>query len=302
MQEGAPLNAFTFRHTPVLANEIIKSISKLPQKLIKEGVIIDATLGGGGHSALILDRYPEIKIIGVDQDPIAREAASKNLKNYGSRVEIVSSNFADFVPNQKVILVLADLGVNSNQLDDPSRGFSFRSHGPIDMRMDPSKGASASKLLEEYDEKKLADTIYRYGEERLSRRIARRIKNDLSDKGPYHSTIDLAYAIAGCFPPHQRKSRIHPATRTFQALRIEVNKELDVLDILLEKAPDWILPGGLFEVISFHSLEDRKVKTAFLKDERLKRLTKKPIRANEEEIAINNRSRSAKLRISQKNF
>tara|TARA_Y100001968_G_scaffold317947_1_gene347572 strand:+ start:573 stop:1487 length:915 start_codon:yes stop_codon:yes gene_type:complete len=302
MQEGSSLNAFDFKHTPVLGNEVIESISKLPQTLLKEGVIIDATLGGGGHSALILDKFPDIRVIGIDQDPNARKASSKRLRNHESRVSIINANFADFRPdkNEKIIFILADLGVSSHQLDDPSRGFSFQSHGPVDMRMNPAKKITAADLLEQYDEKQLADTIYKFGEERLSRRIARRIKNDLSIKGPYQSTKDLAFAIAGCYPQRMRRSRIHPATRTFQALRIAVNNELDVLDILLSKAPDWITPEGLFAIISFHSLEDRRVKTCFANDERLERITRKPIRANKEEKATNSRSRSAKLRISQR--
>ena len=300
MQEGSPLNAFNFKHTPVLANEVLESISKLPQTLLQKGVMIDATLGGGGHSALVLENYPSIRIIGLDQDSDAREAAAKRLKDYGSRVEIIDSNFADFTPNEKVIFVLADLGVSSHQLDNPSRGFSWRTDGPIDMRMNRSQGISAAEVLEQFDEKLLADTIYKFGEERLSRRIARKIKNDISNQGPYKNTIDLAYAISGCYPPHLRKRRIHPATKTFQALRIAVNKELEVLESLLDKAPDWIIPGGLFEVISFHSLEDRRVKISFIEDDRLERITRKPIRANQDEIAINNRSRSAKLRISRR--
>tara|TARA_Y100001968_G_scaffold51762_1_gene42712 strand:- start:24858 stop:25766 length:909 start_codon:yes stop_codon:yes gene_type:complete len=300
MQDVPPRNAFNFKHSPVLANEVIESISKIPETLLNKGVMIDATLGGGGHAALILDRNPNLKIIGIDQDPNAREAAAQNLKDYGSRVEIIDSNFADFVPDEKVIVVFADLGVSSHQLDIPSRGFSFRSDGPIDMRMNPLANLTAADLLEQLNEEQLANTIYQFGEERLSRRIARKIKNDISNNGPYKTTKDLAYAIAGCFPSHLRRSRLHPATRTFQALRIAVNKELEVLDRLLSQAPEWIIPGGLFEVISFHSLEDRKVKTSFLKDERLEIITRKPIRADNQEISMNKRSRSAKLRISKK--
>ena len=300
MQDGESLNAFNFNHTPVLANEVIASISKLHPDLLEDGLVIDATLGGGGHSALILEKYPGIRIIGIDQDPNARKAASKRLKNYEQRIKILDTNFADFVPDENALLVLADLGVSSNQLDDPSRGFSFKSDGPIDMRMNPYKELCAADLLEQFNEQELADTIYQFGEERFSRRIARRIKNDLTKKGAYPGTKDLAYAIAGCYPPQLRKNRIHPATRTFQALRIAVNKELEVLDSFLKKAPDWIMPGGLFEVISFHSLEDRKVKQSFVSDERLERITRKPIRANQAEISTNIRSRSAKLRIAKR--
>jgi len=158
------------------------------------------------------------------------------------------------------------------------------------------------ELIETLSEKDLADLIYKLGEEKRSRRIARKIKNDLSVKGPYSGTQDLSYAIAGCFPPKQRYGRIHPSTRTFQALRIAVNNELGSLESLLLKAPNWLLENGLFMVMSFHSLEDRRVKSRFKTDNRLKVLSKKPIRASPEEIELNPRSKSAKLRISAKKF
>ena len=150
------------------------------------------------------------------------------------------------------------------------------------------------------EENELADLIYAYGEERLSRRIARRIKADLKERGAYDGTAALAYAVAGCYPPKARRGRIHPATRTFQALRIAVNDELGVLDRLLLQAPDWLEPGGLVGIISFHSLEDRRVKTAFLRDERLERITRKPVVATDEEEEANPRSRSAKWRLARR--
>tara|TARA_Y100001968_G_scaffold297456_1_gene306444 strand:- start:39379 stop:40287 length:909 start_codon:yes stop_codon:yes gene_type:complete len=298
MQEEPSFNAFHFNHLPVLGEEVIESLSKLPQALLRESLIIDATVGGGGHSELILETYSEIKLIGIDQDPNARTFASQRLKRFGSRVKILEMNFAEFSPPEEVSMVLADLGVSSHQLDEPARGFSFRSNGPIDMRMNPQQGINAGELLDKLDEKKLADLIYNYGEEKLSRRIARRIKSDLLEKGPYENTSNLAYAIAGCYPPKLRHGRIHPATKTFQALRIAVNKELEVLDCLLKNAPEWLKNEGLFGVISFHSLEDRRIKKSFLNDERLERVTKKPIRASCEEITNNPRSRSAKFRIA----
>ena len=300
MQEVFPFNAFNFKHTPVLANEVINSINQLPQGLLKEGLIIDATLGGGGHSALILEKNPTIRIIGIDKDPNARQAAAERLQSFKSRIKIIGSNFTDFIPSEKVIMVLADLGVSSYQLDNPYRGFSFRSNGPIDMRMNQLEGMTAAELIQEYDEKKLADIIYNFGEERLSRRIAKRIKHDLLIKGSYSGTKDLASAIASCYPYKARKSNIHPATRTFQALRIAVNDELKALENLLINAPEWIASGGLFHIISFHSLEDRKVKNSFKFDDRLEQITRKPIRATSEEIISNPRSRSAKLRISKR--
>jgi len=302
MKEGPISSSSNFNHVPIMGKEIIQTLKELPSELTKQGLIIDATIGGGGHSAQILENFPGIKIIGLDQDPIAREAASKKLIKFGTRIEIISTNFADFSFNEQAICVLADLGVSSHQLDEPSRGFSFRLDGPVDMRMNPDKGLSAAELIETLSEQNLADLIYNLGEEKRSRRIARKIKNDLAENGPYSGTQDLSYAIAGCFPPKQRYGRIHPSTRTFQALRIAVNNELSSLESLLLKAPNWLLEDGLFMVMSFHSLEDRRVKSSFKTDNRLKVLSKKPIRASSEEIELNPRSKSAKLRISAKKF
>jgi 16S rRNA (cytosine1402-N4)-methyltransferase len=234
----------------------------------------------------------------LDQDPSARAAAAEALAPFEDRVQIVATNFAAFVPSEPVSAVLADLGVSSPQLDVPARGFSFRLDGPLDMRMNPLAGETAGALIDRLDETALADLIYGYGEERLSRRIARRIK----EQGPWtgNTTAELAYLIAGCYPPAARRGRIHPATRTFQALRIAVNDELEVLDRLLAAAPDWLLPGGLFGVISFHSLEDRRVKTAFLRDERLERVTRKAVQASDDEIAANPRARSARWRVAKR--
>ena len=302
MKEGPISSSSNFNHVPIMGKEIIQSLKELPSELTKQGLIIDATIGGGGHSAQILENFPGIKIIGLDQDPMAREAASKRLIKFGTRIEIISTNFADFSLNEQAICVLADLGVSSHQLDEPSRGFSFRLDGPVDMRMNPEKGLSAAELIDTLSEQDLADLIYNLGEEKRSRRIARKIKNDLAENGAYSGTQALSYAIAGCFPPKQRHGRIHPSTRTFQALRIAVNNELESLDSLLEKAPNWLLENGLFMVISFHSLEDRRVKSIFKTDNRLKVLSKKPLRASPQEIELNPRSKSAKLRISAKRF
>ena len=300
MKEGPISSSSNFNHVPVMGKEIIQSLKELPSELTKQGLIIDATIGGGGHSAQILENFPGIKIIGLDKDPMAIEAASKKLIKFGTRIEIISTNFADFSLSEQAICVLADLGVSSHQLDEPSRGFSFRLNGPIDMRMNPEEGSSAAELIETLPEQDLADLIYKLGEEKRSRRIARKIKNDLSENGPYPGTQELSYAIAGCFPPKQRHGRIHPSTRTFQALRIAVNNELGSLDSLLLKAPNWLLEDGLFMVMSFHSLEDRRVKSSFKTDNRLKVISKKPIRASPKEIELNPRSKSAKLRISSK--
>jgi 16S rRNA (cytosine1402-N4)-methyltransferase len=198
------------------------------------------------------------------------------------------------------VAVLADLGVSSPQLDVAARGFSFRADGPLDMRMNTERGETAAELIERLEESELADLIYAFGEERLSRRIARKIKQQLAENGPFSGTAALAYLVAGCYPPPARRGRIHPATRTFQALRIAVNDELGVLDRLLQQAPDWLESGGLLAVISFHSLEDRRVKTAFVSDDRLQRVTRKPLIASDAEAEANPRSRSAKLRVAQR--
>ncbi|MGC6482806.1 MAG: 16S rRNA (cytosine(1402)-N(4))-methyltransferase RsmH [Synechococcus sp.] len=290
-----------FVHVPVLASPLLDALAAIPDGPWRDGVCIDATLGGGGHSALLLNRYSQLRVIGLDQDATARAAARERLAGFGDRAAIVATNFADYQPEQGVDLVLADLGVSSPQLDVAARGFSFRLDGPLDMRMNPAgPGETAAALLERLDETELADLIYAFGEERLSRRIARRIKADLAARGAYAGTADLAYAVAGCYPPKARRGRIHPATRTFQALRIAVNDELGVLEHLLQQAPDWLNPGGVLAIISFHSLEDRRVKTAFLQDERLTRITRKPLVADQAEQDANPRSRSAKLRLARR--
>ena len=286
----------------MLAEPVLAGFAELDRLLDQhsKAALIDCTLGGGGHSALLLEAHPRLRLIGLDQDPTARAAAAERLAPFGDRVQIVATNFADYSPVEPVVAVLADLGVSSPQLDVAERGFSFRHDGPLDMRMNPAAGETVAELIERLDETELADLIYAYGEERLSRRIARRLKHDLAEQGSYSGTAALAYAVAGCYPPKARRGRIHPATRTFQALRIAVNDELGVLDRLLEAAPDWLLPGGLFGVISFHSLEDRRVKTAFVSDERLQRITRKAVQATAEEESRNPRSRSARLRLARR--
>ena len=291
-----------FDHVPVLAAQVMASFAAL-EPLLQErggGLLIDCTLGGGGHSALLLEAHPSLRLVGLDQDPTARQAAAERLAPFADRVTIVATNFADYQPQEPALAVMADLGVSSPQLDVAARGFSFRQDGPLDMRMNPEAGETAAELIERFEETELADLIYAYGEERLSRRIARKIKQHLAEQGPFAGTDALAYLVAGCYAPKARRGRIHPATRTFQALRIAVNDELGVLDRLLQQAPDWLLPGGLMGVISFHSLEDRRVKTAFSSDERLQRVTRKPETAAEEEQSSNPRSRSAKWRVARK--
>jgi 16S rRNA (cytosine1402-N4)-methyltransferase len=296
----APLTS-DFEHVPVLAGPVAEGLASLPS----EGLLIDCTVGGGGHSALLLEAHPGLRLIGLDQDPTALEAAHRRLTPFGDRVTLVATNFADFIPPGPAVGVLADLGVSSPQLDIAARGFSFRADGPLDMRMNPESGETAAELIDRLSESELADLIYAYGEERLSRRIARRIVEQRpwgseaaidADRG----TAALAYLVAGCYPPKARRGRLHPATRTFQALRIAVNDELGALDTLLRRAPDWLVPGGLLALISFHSLEDRRVKTAFLSDGRLERITRKPLVADGAEQELNPRSRSAKLRVARR--
>jgi len=303
---GSPLaTAVTFDHVPVLAGPLLAGLAPLAELLAERpagGVLIDCTLGGGGHSGLLLQAHPGLCVVGLDQDPSARAAAAERLAPFGDRASIVATNFAHFSPAEPALAVLADLGVSSPQLDVAGRGFSFRLAGPLDMRMNPEAGEAAGELIDRLEETALADLIYGYGEERLSRRIARRIKEQgpWSDPQRPRDTAELAYLVAGCYPPAARRGRIHPATRTFQALRIAVNDELGVLERLLAAAPDWLVPGGLLAIISFHSLEDRRVKTAYLSDPRLERITRKAIQASPEEAEANPRSRSARLRIARR--
>ncbi|TGH23930.1 MAG: 16S rRNA (cytosine(1402)-N(4))-methyltransferase RsmH [Aphanocapsa feldmannii 277cI] len=280
----------TYEHRPVLEREVLQGFAGLPLP----GRLLDCTLGGGGHSRLLLEAHPGLTLVGLDQDPGARAAATRHLDPLAGRWQIVAGNFGAFIPAQPFSGVLADLGVSSPQLDGPGRGFSFRHDGPLDMRMNPDHGETAAQLIDRLDEQALANLIHTYGEERYARRIARR----LVEQRPLQGTAVLAQLVARCYPPKRRHGRIHPATRTFQALRIAVNRELEVLERLLRDAPDWLVPGGVIGIISFHSLEDRLVKRAFLADPRLQRLTRKPIMTSEREAKANPRSRSARLRLA----
>jgi len=291
-----------FAHLPVLTDAVRQVFAALPAGAGEAPPrLIDATLGGGGHSALLLEDHPRLEVIGLDQDATARAAAAARLAPWAERLQIVATNFAAYSPDAPVQAVLADLGVSSPQLDRPERGFSFRAEGPIDMRMNSEAGETAAELLDRLEEGALADVLFQFGDERLSRRIARRLVAEREAK-PWgeRSTSELAYAVAGCYPPKARRGRIHPATRSFQALRIAVNDELGCLERLLQRAPDWLLPGGVLAIISFHSLEDRLVKRAFLGDERLDRITRRPVVADAAEAEANPRSRSAKLRLARR--
>lgn len=281
-----------FLHIPVLAEEVIAGLS-----VQSGGRYLDATVGGGGHSRLILQAAPDIHLIALDQDEQAIAAAQANLWEYGDRIQFQSTNFASYNPGNDLFDgILADLGVSSAQFDIAERGFSFRHEAALDMRMNRQQSLTAAEVINTWDEAKLADIFYHYGEERLSRRIARRIV----ERRPFQTTTELAEAIAYSVPPKYRYGRIHPATRVFQALRIVVNRELEVLETFLKTAPQWLKLGGRIAIISFHSLEDRIVKHAFKDAAKLTILTKKPIQPTEAEIAQNPRSRSAKLRIAER--
>ncbi len=277
-----------FLHIPVLSQELVTGL-----EVIAGGWYLDATVGGGGHSELILQAASEVNLVAIDRDLQALVAARERLTPYGDRVQFWHGNYADYQPSiQKFDGIIADLGVSSVQLDLAERGFSFRHEAPLDMRMDRSQGATAADLVNNTSEVELARIIFTYGEERLSRQIAR----DIVAGRPFTTTTQLAYAIGGAVPKSYRYGRIHPATRTFQALRIMVNQELSSLEKFLVVAPTWLKPEGKIGLISFHSLEDRIVKHTLRENEQLKVLTKKPIIAAEAELTSNPRARSAKLR------
>lgn len=283
----------TFKHLSVLGRELIAGLDILPA-----GKYLDATAGGGGHSELILNQGQKIKLIAIDRDEMAIAAVKEKLANYyPQQLEFWQGNFADYQP--KDILfdgIIADLGVSSPQLDIAERGFSFRHTAPLDMRMDRSQRTTAAEIVNHWQEVSLADLIYEYGEERFSRRIAKKIVQ----QRPFKTTTELAEAIASTVPGKYRHGRIHPATRTFQALRIEVNQELKSLEKFIAQAPNWLQPGGKIGIISFHSLEDRIVKHCFRGSELLEVITKKPITADRDEQRANPRSRSAKLRFARR--
>ena len=277
-----------FSHIPVLSQEIVAGLG-----VIAGGWYLDATVGGGGHSELILQAAADVRLVALDRDLQALEAAKVRLASYGERVQFWHGNYADYQPSaQKFDGIIADLGVSSVQLDLAERGFSFRNEAPLDMRMDRSQGITAAELVNQTSEVELAKIIFTYGEERLSRQIAR----DIVAGRPFTTTTQLAYTIGGAVPKSYRYGRIHPATRTFQALRIAINQELSSLEKFLAVAPTWLKPEGKLGLISFHSLEDRIVKHTLREREDIRVLTKKPIIATESELAANPRSRSAKLR------
>ncbi|MBR8835287.1 MAG: 16S rRNA (cytosine(1402)-N(4))-methyltransferase RsmH [Stigonema ocellatum SAG 48.90 = DSM 106950] len=288
------MEAQEFFHVPVLSHEVIEGLAVRPS-----GHYLDATVGGGGHTRLILEAALDVRVTAIDQDEQALLAAQKQLVDLGDRLKFILSNFADYEFSPMTFDgIIADLGVSSYHLDTPERGFSFRHEASLDMRMDRRQPLTAGDVINDWDEAELASIFFKYGEERLSRRIARRIV----EQRPFHTTVELAAAIASAVPRQYRYGRIHPATRVFQALRIVVNDELKSLETFLQKAPNWLVPGGKIAIISFHSLEDRIVKHSLRNSTLLQVITKKPITAQEEEIVNNPRSRSAKLRIGERSY
>ncbi len=292
------------RHVPVLLDEVLEYLNVRPG-----GVICDATLGLGGHSSAIAKRLGgRGKLIAFDRDPEAMEAAKVRLEEVraelGSEMPEVAYIAKAFSEASSLIApgslegLLADFGVSSLQLDEAHRGFSFRTDGPLDMRMDTRSGETAEQVVNQEDENELADLIYEFGEERRSRRIARAIVR----ARPITTTAELARVVSAA-APSMKGDKIHPATRTFQALRIRVNNELGEIQSLLKSAGSLLKPGGRLVLISFHSLEDRLVKDAFREFGREKKfevLTKKPVVAGEQEEMRNPRSRSAKMRAAEK--
>lgn len=289
------------RHLPVLADELLQALA--PQA---GETWVDCTVGAGGHSLRIAERIgPTGRLIALDQDPAMLELARNRLK--GLPVTLVHASFDQLgvVLDAHGILavdgLIADLGICSDQLDDARRGLSFRTDGPLDMRLDPTRGRTAAALLAELSERELADILFRYGEERYSRRIARQIV-ETRRHTPIRTTGQLADLVRQSIPWERRsqQGRFDPATRTFQALRIAVNDEIAALESLLQQLPQRIRPGGRVGIISFHSLEDRRVKQAFRDRSVWQLLTKKPIEPSAEEQQRNPRSRSAKLRLARR--
>lgn len=302
--------AMNFDHEPVLARRVERLLVDAAPRLL-----VDGTLGGGGHAALLLRALPELRVVGIDRDPAARRAAAERLAEFNGRVSIHEATYSEMgdilarLGIAGVDAVFLDLGVSSHQLDTAERGFSFRSDAPLDMRMDPTRGRSAAELIATLDAEALADILWRYGEEKQSRRLARAIVAEQPTR-----TRELAEIIERLMPG--ARGRTHPATRTFQALRIAVNDELGELERWLASFPALLNPGGLAAVLTFHSLEDRLVKQRFRELTESPTVSKylppeevaldfelpfrKPFVASEEEVRQNPRARSAKLRAIRK--
>jgi 16S rRNA (cytosine1402-N4)-methyltransferase len=286
-------------HTPVLVEQVVRWLRIRP-----EGTYIDATIGTGGHAIEIAKRLTTGRLIGIDRDPKALDIARERLREYEKQVILVHSNFSRIDEIARGLKlppadgVLADLGVSSLQLESPERGFSFRWPGPLDMRMDPDEMRTAAEIVNYWPEQDLANLLFRYGEERAARKIARAIVR----ARPIRDTEHLATVVAGARKSRGRQ-KLHPATKTFLALRIAVNRELEELEQFLARTPATLVSGGRWVILSYHSLEDRLVKQAFqqmAKESTLKLLTKKVVRPTPQEIRVNPRARSAKLRAAER--
>ena len=300
-------------HTPVLLGAVVEL---LVPALEHGGILVDGTVGLGGHARAILERAPQAELIGIDRDPRALEAARANLSAYQERVRLVRDNFESLpsvlerLGHAEVRGVLLDLGVSSPQLDEADRGFSFRGAGPLDMRMDPEQTVTAEIVVNDYAQRELASVIRRFGEERFASRVAAAIVKNR----PIRDTSHLAEVVKAAIPAATRRTGGHPARRTFQALRLEVNRELEALESVLPGAILSLAPGGRLVVLSYHSLEDRIVKKTFAEaakgcvcppdfpvctcgaEAQVRLLTRRPIRPTEEEQIANPRASAAKLR------
>jgi len=289
-------------HVPVLLEEIVSALDLVPGKNV-----LDGTVGGGGHAAAILERIaPDGRYLGIDLDEVALETARKNLDRFGSRVMLVRGSYRDAVPIataggfEPVQAALLDLGFSSLEIDDPTRGFSFRFDGPLDMRYDRRQKLTAAEIVNLSDKRDLETILRTYGEEKFAGRIAAAVV-EARKRGPITGTQQLVDVIGSCVPATYRNGRLHFATRTFQALRIAVNDELGSVKVVLPELVDLLESGGRLGVISFHSLEDRIVKQTFrelAKAGKIDIVTKRPIIASEDEARHNPRARSAKLRVA----
>jgi 16S rRNA (cytosine1402-N4)-methyltransferase len=299
--QGSSIQTGAFQHVPVMLAECLALLQIRP-----DGNYIDATLGGGGHAEAILKELGSGKVLGIDRDPAACRQARERFRDFGPKLMIMEGNFAEIkrlhaasgLPPADGML--ADLGLSSTQLNDPSRGFSFNAPGPLDMRADPQTETTAEDLVNHLREPELAALIYRLGEERHSRRIARAIMK----ARPIRTTTELAQVVTRAIPSRAGLHHLHPATRTFLALRLAVNRELENLEAFLSKALDVLASGGRLVILSFHSLEDRPVKHAFQswqREGKARTLTRKVVRPSESEVVTNPRARSAKLRAAEKN-
>jgi 16S rRNA (cytosine1402-N4)-methyltransferase len=304
-----------FQHLPVMSREVIELLASVP-----EGLVVDATVGGGGHARLLLEARPDLRLLGIDRDPAAVAAATEALAPYGDRARIVHGDFAEVagvvenVSEGNVMGILFDLGVSSPQLDRPERGFSYWGDAPLDMRMDSAQPLTAEVVVNTYTEARLTEILREYGEERFARQIAGRIVA----ARPVTTTAELVEAVKAAIPAPARRRGGHPARRTFQAIRMEVNRELPNLAEGLDESVHLLAPGGRILVLAYHSLEDRLVKERFarwtgaseqlphglpVEPERrglVRALTRRPMRPRADEVEVNPRAKSARLRAAEK--